>query len=118
MKYILKLISINAIFSIFYTIYVGFKRFAFLNCSFTIGMLYLLFGILCFIWEKGFFNITLFSFNKIFQQTQKRNCILVEESDLNIEEFIYKKNSFIYTYHLLSSGFVISLITTIISFSI
>ncbi len=112
------LIAIDAFFSTFYSLFIGSKKFAFLNCSFTIGMIYLLFGALCFIWEKGFFNITLFSFNKINKQLQKKRGILLEETDLTLDDYIYKKNNFSYTSSLLYSGFIISILTTIISFSL
>lgn len=118
MKKFSALIAIDVFFSTIYSLFIGFKKFSFLNCSFTIGMIYLLFGALCFIWEKGFFNITLFSFNKTHQQFQKRRGILLEEKDLNLDDYIYKENSFLYTSSLLSSGFIISILTTIISFSL
>ncbi len=118
MKKFSTLIAIDALFSTFYSLFVDFKNFAFLNCSFTIGMIYLLFGALCFIWEKGFFNITLFSFNKMNQQLQKKRGILLEKTDLTLDDYIYKENSFSYTSSLLYSGFIISMLTTIISFSL
>lgn len=116
MKQLIALISFNLIFSTIYSIFVEFKDFAFLNCSFIIGMIYLLFGGLCFIWEKGFFDITLFSFNKLAQQLNKKKGALVEEPNIEIEDYVFKENSFYYTSHLVLSGFIISILTTIVSF--
>lgn len=118
MKKFSALIAIDALFSTFYTLFVGFEKFSFLNSSFIIGMIYLLCGVLCFVWEKGFFNITLFSFNKISQQFNKKRGLLLEESNLTLDSYIYKENSFSYTSSLIYSGLIISILTTIISFSL
>ncbi|RDY25459.1 DUF3899 domain-containing protein [Romboutsia weinsteinii] len=118
MKKFSTLVAINLLFSLFFSIFVGFKSFSFINSSFTIGMLYLLCGILCFVWEKGFFNIALFSFNKIAQQLQKRKGVLIDETSITIEDYANRENSFIYTVPLLSSGLIISSLTTLISFNI
>lgn len=109
-------IAIDIIISMFYSIFCGFKQYSFINCSFLLGMLFFLFGILCYVWEKGFFNIIIYSFNKIGQQLHKSQGVLTEESNITIEEFAHRKNSFKYTYNLLGSGFIISLTTTILSF--
>lgn len=118
MKKFSTLIAINLLFSFFYMIFSGFKSFSFINCAFTIGMFYLLFGVLCFVWEKGFFNIALFSFNKVAQQINKRKGILEDEPNIKLEDYAHKENHFNYTTSLLSSGIFISSLTTIVSFSI
>lgn len=112
------LISINLLFSLLYTVSTKFKLISFINCSFVIGIFYLMFGILCYVWEKGFFNITLFSFNKISQQIRKKRGILVDEPNIILEDYLKKQNYFSYTTSLLISGLLISSITTILSFNI
>lgn len=112
------LISINLLFSLLYTVLTKFKLVSFINCSFVIGMFYLMFGVLCFVWEKGFFNITLFSFNKISQQIQKRRGVLLDEPDITLDDYIKKQNYFSYTMPFLISGILVSSITTILSFNI
>lgn len=112
------LIAINLFFSLLYTILKKFELFSFINCSFIIGMFYLMFGVLCFVWEKGFFNLTLFSFNKISQNIQKRRGVLIDEPDITLEDFMTKQNHFSYTTSLLTSGILISSITTLLSFNI
>lgn len=116
MKNSIILIAFNVIFSIFFSIFVGFRSFAFLNCSFIISMIYLLFGVLCFVWEKGFFNITLFSFNKLAQQLNKKRGILIEESNLQLSDYTYKENSFYYTSHLILCGSIMAIFITVVSF--
>lgn len=116
MKKSVYFISFDIVISIFYYIICGFKPYSFLNCSFMVGMFYFLFGSLCYVWEKGFFNIIIYSFNKIGQQLQKSRGILTDESNITIEEYAHRKNSFKFTYNLLISGSIISLTTTVLSF--
>ncbi|MEG0842792.1 MAG: DUF3899 domain-containing protein [Romboutsia sp.] len=118
MKVISILISINLFFSLFYTFFSKFELFSFINCSFVIGMFYLMFGVLCFVWEKGFFNLTIFSFNRISQNIRKKRGLLIDEADITIEDYISRENHFSHTTSLLTSGILISSITTFLSFSI
>lgn len=116
MKHFSLLIAFDVIISSIYSIISDFSRFSFLNCSFIIGMIYFLFGAICFVWEKGFFNITLFAFNKLGQQLQKKRGILYNDADITIEDYIHKKNDFYLTYNLLLCGLLISVISISISF--
>ncbi|WP_042275910.1 DUF3899 domain-containing protein [[Clostridium] dakarense] len=116
MKNVLHLLAIDAIVSILYSIINKFSTYSFLNCAFIVGMIYFLFGLLCFVWEKGFFNITLFSFNKISQQFQRRKGILPEDNNITIEDYICRQNSFHLTNSLLISGLLISITSIGISF--
>ena len=116
MKHFSSLLAFNIIISSIYSIISGFSKFSFLNCAFIIGMIYFLFGTMCFMWEKGFFNITLYAFNKLSQETQKKNRILCNDTDVTIEDYINKKNSFFLTSNLLICGFFISVICIGISF--
>lgn len=79
-------------------------------------MTYLMFGGLCFVWEKGFFDITIFSFNKISQQIQKKKGILSNDQDITIDDYISRDNSFKLTNHLLCSGTLVSIFCIIFSF--
>ncbi|RDY23078.1 DUF3899 domain-containing protein [Romboutsia maritimum] len=81
-------------------------------------MIYLLFGAFCFIWQKGFFDITIFSFNKLNQHVQKRNKISSFEQDISIEDYIGEKENFFLTSSLLISGMLISLTSITLSFFI
>lgn len=116
MKYIMRLISFNIIISFLFSTINDFSRFSFLNCSFVVGMIYLLFGGLCFVWEKGFFDITIFSFNKISQQIQKKKGILSNDQDITIDDYISRDNSFRLTNPLLYSGTLASTLCIILSF--
>lgn len=116
MKNTFKLLAINAIISLLYSIINKFSAYSFLNCAFIVGMIYLLFGLLCFVWEKGFFNITLFSFNKLSQEFQRRKGVLAEDINMTIEDYVNRENNFYLTNSLLISGFLISVITIGISF--
>jgi hypothetical protein len=108
----------NLIISFLYWAINGFEKFAFINSSFTIGMLYLGVGILLYVGEKGFFNLTLYSFNKLFQNSNKNKMLFEGESNIKLEDYLNKKIEFSNTNSLLSSGICISSITFILSFII
>ena len=117
MKHFSMLLAINLLNSFFYDIISkNSNTFAFINCAFIIGMVYFLSGCLFYVWEKGFFNITLFSFNKISQQIQKRRGIKTEGSKITLDDYIYRKNKFFLTKSLLSSGGFVSTLCIFISF--
>lgn len=117
MKFFLILLAINLLISFFYdVISKNSNNFAFINCAFIIGMLYFLVGSLCYVWEKGFFNITLFSFKKINNEIQKRKCLLTYDDSISLEDYVYRKNKFFLTSNLLSCGGFISSLCIIISF--
>ena len=105
----------SLIISFLYSAINGFEKFAFINSSFTIGMLYLGLGILLYVGEKGFFNLTLYSFNKLFQNSNKNKVLFEGESNIKIEDYLNKKIEFSNTRFLLSSGICISTITFIVS---
>ncbi len=115
MKKFYKLISINLIISLIYCIIRNFERFSFINSSFIIGMFYLSVGALFYVSEKGFFNLTLYSFNKICQENRRRKGVLCEAS-ITVDDYINKRYKFENTNPLLSSGSIISITTLIISF--
>ncbi len=117
MKYVFTLLAFNLLFSTLCNIIVqSSDNFVFINTSFIIGMLYLLFGLLCFVWEKGFFNITLYSFNKISSDFQRKMGLLVEEQAVSLEDYICRDNKFFLTNGLLTSGAFISVFCIVISF--
>ncbi|MGL4911281.1 MAG: DUF3899 domain-containing protein [Romboutsia sp.] len=116
MKHFSILLAFNLIFSTIYTMINSFNRFAFINCAFIIGMIYFLFGLMCFVWEKGFFNITIFAFNKLGGQLQKKRGVLCDDANITIDSYVHRKNSFYLTNSLLLSGTLISIVSIGISF--
>lgn len=116
MKHFSILLAFNLISSTIYSIFSGFSRFSFINCVFTIGMIYFLFGSMCFIWEKGFFNITIYAFNKLGQQLQRRKGTLCNDNDITIDDYTHRENNFFLTNNLLLCGLIISSVSLVISF--
>lgn len=111
------LLLIDLLISFFYHIVSkNSDNFTFINCSFIIGMFYFLSGCLCYVWEKGFFNITLFSFNKINKEIQKRRGLLIDKYNITLADYIYRKNKFFLTNNLLICGGLISSLCIAISF--
>lgn len=116
MKFSFLLLAINILISFLYNLVSKHNSFGFINCSFTIGMIYFLSGSLFYVWEKGFFNITLFSFKKIHIQMQKRRGLIFDDYNINLDDYLYRKNNFFLTKYLLSCGSTISCLCIIISF--
>lgn len=117
LKHFSILLAINLLISFFYDIISkNSNSFAFINCAFIIGMVYFLSGCLCYVWEKGFFNITLFSFSKISQEIQKRRGILTDDYNITLDDYVYRKNKFFLTSNLLICGGVVSILCIILSF--
>ena len=117
LKHFSILLAINLLISFFYDIISkNSNSFAFINCAFIIGMVYFLSGCLCYVWEKGFFNITLFSFSKISQEIQKRRGILTDDHNISLDDYIFRKNKFFLTTNLLMCGGVVSILCIILSF--
>ena len=117
LKHFSILLAINLLISFFYDmISKNSNSFAFINCAFIIGMVYFLSGCLCYVWEKGFFNITLFSFSKISQEIQKRRGVLTDDHNISLDDYIFRKNKFFLTTNLLMCGGVVSILCIILSF--
>ncbi|MGL6108110.1 DUF3899 domain-containing protein [Romboutsia sp.] len=116
MKHFFTFLAFDFIISLFYTIIRDFSQYSFINSVFFIGMIYLLFGALCFVWERGFFNVTIFSFNKINQQIQKKRGVLTEDTNLTLDDYICRTNHFYLTNSLLCCGAFISFVSIIVSF--
>ena len=116
MKHFFTLLSFNLVISIFYTIIQGFSSFSFINSFFIIGMIYFLFGCVCFVWERGFFNLTTYSFNKVQHQIHKSRGIIEDSDVVTLDDYINRKNKFYLTNHLLICGAFISTLSIVISF--
>ncbi|MDR0880408.1 MAG: DUF3899 domain-containing protein [Clostridioides sp.] len=116
MKRVLKLVLIDLIVSLVYSLFCGFKGYSFINCSFTVGMFLLFAGAMCFVWEKGFFDIPLYSFNKFAQSFRKKKGFMVDEESLTLDDFVLGKHNFAYTNPLLFSGIIISVTTFVLSY--
>lgn len=117
MKHFSILLAINLLISFFYDIISKTSNtFDFINCAFIIGMAYFLSGSLFYVWERGFFNITLFSFNKISKQIQKRRGLMTDDCNITLDDYIYRKNKFFLTNSLLICGGVVSTLCIILSF--
>ncbi|WP_278683080.1 DUF3899 domain-containing protein [Paraclostridium bifermentans] len=119
MKKFNMLIILNLVISFSYCLFNGFERFSFINSSFMIGLFYLTLGIFFYVTEQGFFNLTIYAYNKVCNQIQKSRGLLSEGNiDIDIDDYIKRRYHFTNTNSLLSSGLIISLSTLIISFTI
>ncbi|MEH7596015.1 DUF3899 domain-containing protein, partial [Bacillus toyonensis] len=91
----------------------------FVNISFYIALFFILIGGFLFIFQNGFFNVTLYAFQRVFG-TNKKIDSLIEESEepVNKKERIYKTYSFKWTYPICITGIILGAFSTLISFTI
>ncbi|WP_459500735.1 DUF3899 domain-containing protein [Bacillus sp. C1] len=91
----------------------------FVNLIFYIALFFIILGGFLFLFQSGFFNITMYAFQKVFGTNKKvESLIEEEESALDKKERIYKTYSFTWTYPICITGILLGLISTIISFTI
>ncbi|PFN28912.1 DUF3899 domain-containing protein [Bacillus cereus] len=91
----------------------------FVNISFYIALVFILIGGFLFIFQNGFFNVTIYAFQKVFG-TNKKIDSLIEESEepVNKKERIYKTYSYKWTYPICITGIILGMFSTLISFTI
>ncbi|MBY0600268.1 DUF3899 domain-containing protein [Bacillus bingmayongensis] len=91
----------------------------FVNIMFYIALFFIILGGFLFLFQSGFFNITMYAFQKVFGTNKKiESLIEEEESEIDKKERIYKTYSFAWTYPFCITGVLLGLISTVISFTI
>jgi len=91
----------------------------FVNIMFYIALFFIILGGFLFLFQSGFFNITMYAFQKVFGTNKKvESLIEEEESAIDKKERIYKTYSFTWTYPICITGVLLGLISTVISFTI
>ncbi|MBO1625989.1 DUF3899 domain-containing protein [Bacillus arachidis] len=91
----------------------------FVNIMFYIALFFIIIGGFLFLFQSGFFNITIYAFQKVFGTHKKVESLIEEEEPAtNKKERIYKTYSFTWTYPICLTGILLGLISTLISFTI
>ncbi|MFJ8530150.1 DUF3899 domain-containing protein [Bacillus sp. NPDC094106] len=90
----------------------------FVNISFYIALLCILLGGFLFLFQSGFFNVTIYAFQKVFGTNKKIESLIEEEDPVDKKERIYKTYSFTWTYPICITGVLLGALSTIISFTI
>ena len=90
----------------------------FVNISFYIALLCILLGGFLFLFQSGFFNVTIYAFQKVFGTNKKIESLIEEEEPVDKKERIYKTYSFTWTYPICITGVLLGALSTIISFTI
>jgi hypothetical protein len=91
----------------------------FVNISFYAALFFILVGGFLFIFQNGFFNVTIYAFQRVFGTNKKIESLIEEaEEPVDKKERIYKTYSFKWTYPICITGIVLGLFSTLISFTI
>ncbi|BCC57842.1 hypothetical protein BC30048_1152 [Bacillus cereus] len=91
----------------------------FVNILFYIALFFILIGGFLYIFQNGFFNVTIYAFQRVFGTNKKIDSLIEEvEEPTDKKERIYKTYSFKWTYPICITGIFLGLFSTLISFTI
>ncbi|PFN08903.1 DUF3899 domain-containing protein [Bacillus cereus] len=91
----------------------------FVNIMFYIALVFIILGGFLFLFQRGFFNITMYAFQRVFGTNKKVESLIEgEEPAVDKKERIYKTYSFAWTYPICMTGILLGIASTIISVTI
>ncbi|AWC27875.1 DUF3899 domain-containing protein [Bacillus cytotoxicus] len=91
----------------------------FVNLSFYIALVFVIVGGFLFLFQNGFFNVTMYAFQKVFGTNKKIESLIEElEAPEDKKERIYKTYSFKWTYPICLAGLLLAALSTLISVTI
>lgn len=65
---------------------------------FYIALFFIMLGGFLFLFQSGFFNVTMYAFQKVFGTNKKIESLIEGEEQIDKKERIYKTYSFTWTY--------------------
>ncbi|MDM5153828.1 DUF3899 domain-containing protein [Bacillus sp. DX1.1] len=90
----------------------------FVNIMFYIALFFIMLGGFLFLFQSGFFNVTMYAFQKVFGTNKKIESLIEGEEQIDKKERIYKTYSFTWTYPICITGILLGLLSTILSFTV
>lgn len=107
-------ISSSAIIALF-----SFQSFLlnFVNYLFYFGLFFIIIGGFVFLFQRGFFNVTIYGFRKLGRSKNKKIDDAFSEED-DPKEMLYHTYSFKWTYPIVITGIVLWVFSTIISITV
>ena len=72
-----------------------------------------------FLFQRGFFNVTIYAFRKLGRSKDKKAEPLMEDEEQeDPKEMLYRTYSFTWTYPIVITGLVLCFFSTVISFTV
>lgn len=90
----------------------------FVNMMFYIALLFIIIGGFIFLFQQGFFNVTIYAFKKLGRSNKKFESLIEGEEETDPKERIYRTYSFAWTYPILITGIILAALSSIISFAV
>ncbi|SFC29953.1 protein of unknown function [Bacillus sp. 491mf] len=90
----------------------------FVNMMFYIALLFIIIGGFVFLFQRGFFNVTIYAFKKLGRSNKKFESLIEEEEKRDPKELLYRTYSFVWTYPIVITGIILGTLSTIISYTV
>ncbi|MEH7461126.1 DUF3899 domain-containing protein [Bacillus thuringiensis] len=85
---------------------------------FYIALLFIIIGGFVFLFQRGFFNVTIYAFKKLGRSNKKIESLIEGEEERDPKEILYRTYSFTWTYPILMTGIILGTLSTIIGYTI
>ncbi|WP_020059824.1 DUF3899 domain-containing protein [Bacillus sp. 123MFChir2] len=90
----------------------------FVNMMFYIALLFIIIGGFVFLFQRGFFNVTIYAFKKLGRSNKKIESLIEGEEERDPKEILYRTYSFTWTYPVLITGIILAAFSSIMSFAV
>ncbi|PEA53156.1 transporter [Bacillus pseudomycoides] len=90
----------------------------FVNFMFYIALLFIIIGGFVFLFQRGFFNVTIYAFKKLGRSNNKMESLIEGEEEHDPKEILYRTYSFTWTYPILITGIILAALSSIMSFAV
>ncbi|WP_429713812.1 DUF3899 domain-containing protein [Bacillus rhizoplanae] len=90
----------------------------FVNIMFYIALIFIIIGGFLFLYQRGFFNVTIYAFRKLGRSNKKVESLIEDEEKRDPKEILYRTYSFTWTYPIVITGIILGALSTVISFTV
>ncbi|WP_438824432.1 DUF3899 domain-containing protein [Bacillus sp. JJ864] len=90
----------------------------FVNSMFYIALLFIIIGGFVFLFQRGFFNVTIYAFKKLGRSNNKMESLIEGEEESDPKEILYRTYSFTWTYPIVITGIILAALSSIMSFAV
>ncbi|MGF9965172.1 DUF3899 domain-containing protein [Bacillus rhizoplanae] len=85
---------------------------------FYIALIFIIIGGFLFLYQRGFFNVTIYAFRKLGRSNKKVESLIEDEEKRDPKEILYRTYSFTWTYPIVITGIILGALSTVISFTV
>ncbi|WP_413789211.1 DUF3899 domain-containing protein [Bacillus yunxiaonensis] len=90
----------------------------FVNIMFYIALLFIIIGGFLFLFQRGFFNVTMYAFKKLGRSNKKIESLVEDEEKRDPKEILYRTYSFAWTYPIVITAIILGALSTILTFTV